>query len=229
MVRYRASHVLLQGESGVADEYDAKWTPAAVLVGSSARIASPVTYGFEQIETLVSRSSRDLDISGLPKSQAHKSSLEPQLIVGTPESLMKLGQPVPDFSLQDVDGNLVGPKDLQGRDTLLLFWDPRCPFCRGMEEDIRIWEQNPPKRAPRLVFISSGNLEDIKADSGRFKARFLWDSEFKVALQFGTNLTPSAVLIDSDGRIASGTEGGRPNVLTLAGIHPAPVPAAAGV
>ena len=229
MARYRASHVLLQGVSGIADEYDAKWTPAAVLVGPSARIASQVTYGFEQIEALVSRSSRDLDVSGLPKTQAKGASPEPQIIVGTPQSLMKLGQRVPDFSLQDVDGNPVGSNDLRGRDTLLIFWDPKCPFCRAMEEDIRIWEQNPPKRAPQLVFISSGDLEDIKADSTRFKARFLCDSEFAVALQFGTNLTPSAVLIDRDGRIASGTEGGRPNILTLAGINPAAVPAAAGV
>src|SRR5262249_10195582 len=97
MARYRASHILLQGISGIADDYDAKWTPAAVLVGPSARIASQVTYGFEQIEALVSRSSRNLDVYGLPKTQAKGASLEPQIIVGTPQSLMKLGQMVPDF------------------------------------------------------------------------------------------------------------------------------------
>src|SRR5262249_47097639 len=136
---------------------------------------------------------------------------------------------VPDFLLQDAEGNVVRSKDLLGRDTLLLFWDPRCPHCRSMEQDIRMWELNPPSRAPRLVFISSGDLEDVKADSARFKAKFLCDAEFTVGQLFGTNLTPSAVLIDSDGRIASGTEGGRPNVLALAGIRPAAMPAASGI
>src|SRR5262249_23183953 len=229
VARYRARHLLLQGEFGLADEYDAKWTPAAVLIAPSGRIASQVSYGYEQIAALVTRSSRDVEAPVLAKSQTNGNGHEPKITVGTQQSLMNIGQPVPSFSLQDVDGNVVGPKDLEGRDTLLLFWDPKCPFCRAMEEDIRMWEQNPPRRAPRLVFISSGDLEDVKADSARFEARFLYDSELSVGLLFGTNLTPSAVLIDGDGRIASGTEGGRPNILALAGIRPAPVPAAAAV
>jgi peroxiredoxin len=219
MARFRAKHLLLQAEFGLAEEYEAKWTPAAVLIGPNGRIASHVSYGYEQIDALVTRSSRDLDAPALAKGQTNGNGHEPQIIVGTPQSLMNIGRPVPDFSLQDVDGNVVSPKDLLGRDTLLLFWDPKCPFCRAMEGDIRMWEQNPPRRAPRLVFISSGDLEDVKADSARFKARFLCDSEFTVGQRFGTNLTPSAVLIDSDGRIASGTQGGRPNILTLAGVR----------
>jgi hypothetical protein len=37
------------------------------------------------------------------------------------------------------------------------------------------------------------------------------------------------VLIDHDGRIASGTEAGRQNILALAGMRPAAVAAASGV
>src|SRR5262249_26870683 len=47
MLEYGASHQLLQGESGVDAEYEAKWTPAAVLVGRNGRIASEMTYGDE--------------------------------------------------------------------------------------------------------------------------------------------------------------------------------------
>src|SRR5262249_47694143 len=61
MARYRAKHLLLQAEFGVAEEYNAKWTPAAVLIRSSGRIASQVSYGYEQIDALVTRSSRDLE------------------------------------------------------------------------------------------------------------------------------------------------------------------------
>src|SRR5262249_14269859 len=229
MARYSASHLLLQAGFDVAEEYEAKWTPAAVLIGPNGRMASRVSFGYEQIDELVTRSSHGLEAPALARSQTNESGNEPQIIVGTPQSLVNVGQPVRDFSLQDVDGNLVSSKDLLGRDTLLLFWDPGCPFCRSMEEDIRLWEQNPPRRAPRLVFISSGDLEEVKPYSARFKARTLYDPEFKVGLLFGTNLTPSAVLIDSNGRIVSGTEGGRPNILALGGIRPAAVAAASGI
>jgi thiol-disulfide isomerase/thioredoxin len=243
MAGYGASIVLLQEASGVAAEYDARWTPAAVLIGPNGRIAAAITYGHEAIQELVSRiiSTPDLRsdaraiaaaVGGTPvanggngnwtkaataasASQHSDANLQFSTIIG-------LRNPAPGFSLQDVNGSLVGNDDLLGLDTLLLFWDPKCPFCRAMSEDIAHWEASPPKRAPRLVFVSSGNADDVRAESIRFKSLFLHDPELKVGALFGTHATPSAVLIDSEGMIASAAEAGRINVLALAG---APRPA----
>jgi len=238
MAGYGANHVLLQEGSGVAAEYDARWTPAAVLINPNGRIAVGITYGHEAIQKLVTRitSSPDLRsdaqamaaaVGGTPVANGSNGNwTKPAALASTsrhsdvnlqPPTITVLRYRAPGFSLRDLDGSVVGNEDLLGLETLLLFWDPKCPFCREMSEDIQQWEANPPKRAPRLVFVSSGNADDVRAESIRFKSLFLHDPELKVGLLFGTGATPSAVLIDSEGMIASATEAGRINVLALAG------------
>jgi peroxiredoxin len=240
MSEYGASHLLLQGESGVAAEYEAKWTPAGVIVDRNGRIASELTYGEEAIERLVTLAVRTSDanvavLSGV-NGNGHKPEPEinieaPQLLVNLakPDSLVNLGKPAPRFSIPDLEGNAVSSKELLGSDTLLLFWDPKCPFCQAISNDIRRWEENPPKGAPRLVFVSSGDAEDVRAESMRFKSQFLYDSEFDTGPLFGTNLTPSAVLIDKTGRIASAPEKGRANILALTGVRKSAVPAGVNI
>jgi len=224
MAKYEVRHVLLQGEAQVADEYQAQWTPAAVLVRGDARIASSIAYGDEAIRALVARTVTPADAGRkrvLPiKGNGHKSPV----IIGREDALRDLGKQAHGFSLSDLNGNLVSDKDILGQDTLLLFWDPKCSFCQAMSEDLVKWEANPPARAPRLVFISSGEEEAVRAESSRFDSRFLYDPEIEVSLMFGTNLTPSAVLIDADGRIASPPTAGKFEILSLAGVRKSTVP-----
>jgi len=224
LMRYEAKHMLLQGESEIASEYEAKWTPAAVLVRQDGKIATPLSYGYEDIRAMVDRAvapaadtptKRRLEVKG----NGHK----PSITIGTPHALDDVGKLAPVFSLPDVAGDVVTSDKLWGRDTLLLFWDPKCPYCKAMVEDLERWEQEPPSKAPRLVFVSSGDLEASKAESGRFQSLFLIDPELETGLLFGTHLTPSAVLIDSDGRLASGPTPGRANIMALAGVRKASV------
>ena len=249
MAGYGASHVLLQEGSGVAAEYDARWTPAAVLVSPNGRIADGITYGHEAIQKLVTRITGSPDLrsdaralaaagGGTPVANGSNGKGTKPATVGSasrhsdvklqPSTITVLRYPAPRFSLGDVNGSVFGNEDLLGLDTLLLFWDPKCQFCRDMSEDILEWEANPPRRAPRLVFVSSGDADDVRAEGIRFKSLVLHDPEHKVGLLFGTGGTPTAVLIDSEGMIASATEAGRINVLALAGVPRPAVKVASG-
>jgi hypothetical protein len=210
---------LLQAESGVAEEYEAKWTPAAVLVNPDGRIASRVVYGDEAIRALVSRAVAPADLNRRRRLPVKGNGHRPPIIIGTAHELDDLGARAPKFSLPDAYGNLVDSENLLDRDTLLLFWDPKCPFCRAMSDDIGKFEDAPPRGAPQLVFIASGDVEDVRGHSRRFKSRFLHDTDLGVGLLFGTNLTPSAVLVDSKGRIASPPTAGRLEILALAGVR----------
>jgi thiol-disulfide isomerase/thioredoxin/uncharacterized membrane protein YphA (DoxX/SURF4 family) len=220
LMKYELAGLYLQGESGVAEEYQAKWSPAAVLIRPDGRIASQITYGDEAIRAIVSRAiapaanaprKRILEVKG----NGHK----PRLTIGTPHAMDDLGKVAPSFSLRDGVGDTIRSDDLLNRDTLLLFWDPKCPFCQGMYEDVRKWEENPPPKAPQLVFICTGSAEDFQVESSRFRSLFLHDPELEIGLLFGTNRTPSVVLIDKEGRIASPPTAGPENVLALAGVR----------
>ena len=220
IARYGARHLLLHGEHSVSEDYQTKWTPAAVLVSRGGRIASQVAYGDEAIRALVNHVVTGADIAAVKGSNGHHAH-------GVSEkSLYKIGEPAPAFSLPDLRGAIVHSQDLLNRDTLLLFWDPGCPFCQALSEDIKRFEEAPPKGAPQLAIITTGSAEAVKIKTKDFKSLVLHDPQFTVGPIFGSNSTPSAVLIDDEGKVASSLAEGGPNVLTLAGVRKSELPIA---
>jgi thiol-disulfide isomerase/thioredoxin len=220
IAKYGASHLLLQGEADVGEAYQAKWTPAAVLISPAGKIASQVSYGDESIRALVAHTVTTLEVSA-SNGNGHR----PRITVGN--SLFKVGEPAPRFSLPDLNGAAVYVEDLLGRDTLLLFWDPGCPYCQAMTEDLKRWEERSRPGVPRLVIVASGDVAAIKTKGQEFSSLVLSDPEFDLGPLFGTNSTPSAVLIDGEGRIASSLAKGEKNILALAGVRKVSLPIAA--
>lgn len=224
LARYEAAHLLLQGESSIADEYQAKWTPAAVLINGRGRIASPVTSGDAAIRALVTHA---IATSESPASaQPENAAPRPQIKLGG--SLFKIGEPAPRFALPDLQNREVDLNDLLGQETLLLFWNPGCGYCKAMADDLRRWEARANSHATRLVFIASGAVAEVRKESERFLSLFLHDADFEIAPLFGANGTPSAVLLDAEGRIASSRAVGEPNILALLGIRKIALPIAQG-
>jgi hypothetical protein len=80
--------------------------------------------------------------------------------------------------------------------------------------DVKAWERNPPKDAPELLIISAGSPEDIRKQD--FRSRVLLDPYFGASQVFNSGGTPSAVLIDEKGRVASEVGVGAQDVLAMA-------------
>lgn len=207
--------VLLQAGSEVADAYAAQWTPATVLIGPTGRVASSVGYGDVAISALVAHAAASHGAPFLPftNGRARRGSLP---IVG--DGPRRLGQLAPSVALPDLEGRAVDLRDYRGRDTLVVFWNPDCPHCQQLVEDLRRWEAEPPRGAPRLLVVSSGSVEANRALG--FRSSVVLDESLKVANAFGASGTPSAVLVDADGRISSTVGIGRRDVLALAGVVP---------
>ena len=222
LAKYEAAHLLLQGESLIADEYQAKWTPAAVLIDGRGRIASPVTSGDEAIRALVTHA---IATSESP-AFAQPGTPRPQIKLGS--SLFSVGEPAPRFALPDLQNREIDLNDLLGQETLLLFWNPGCGYCKTMADDLIRWEAKPNSRTTRLVFISSGEAAAVQSESERFYSLFLHDAAFEIAPMFGAKGTPSAVLLEADGRITSSLAVGEPNILALLGIRKIALPIAKG-
>ncbi|MGZ4383993.1 MAG: TlpA family protein disulfide reductase [Gaiellaceae bacterium] len=120
---------------------------------------------------------------------------------------------MPDLELAALDGGPLALGELRGRDTLLLFWNPDCGFCRSMHEEILRWEQSSNGDGHRLVVVSSDDEERTRADG--FRSLVLLDQGFAAGEAFGAGGTPMAVLLGADGRIASALAGGAEAVMAL--------------
>jgi hypothetical protein len=192
--------LLLVGESDIAEEYQSKWTPAAVLISRFGRIASQNAYGAEDIGALVTRitsAAEDYSNSNVAATNGRP------IMIPLGNSNLSVGDPAPPFSVSDLQGNVIRNEDLLGSDTLLLFWDPGCPFCQEMKDDLGRFEQNPPERAPRLLFLVSGEEEKVKSAGEGYKSLFVHDRELKVGLMLGTRATSVNVLALAGVRKAS--------------------------
>jgi peroxiredoxin len=204
----RSTVVLDQGfQTGTA--FGARGTPSAVLVDAAGNIASGLAVGAPGV----------LDMAygrALPSLQASPATAANGAAQPLAPMMPQIGQKAPEFALPDLDGQTIDLKDLRGEATLLLFWGPGCGVCRRMLPDLLAWEANPPPGAPRLVAISSGTVE-ANREMG-LRSPVLLDTGFSTGRKYGARGTPSAVLIDAKGHVASKVAVGIRDSLALAGV-----------
>jgi peroxiredoxin len=202
--------LLLQTDGEVAALYGATGTPSAVLIRIDGSIGSRVVSGPDAIKNLVSVAA---GVGAKTNGNGHGKLLP---IAMPSYAGLPIGDKAPAVSLPDVYGRMISFSDFKGRRTLVLFWNPGCSFCQRMLPDLKGWETNRPRNAPDLLVVSTGTREANK-EMG-LRSPVLLDPASGVARQFRGGATPSAVLIDDEGRIASELAVGLPNVLALAGI-----------
>ena len=196
------SLMLLQREGEIAAQYQVAGTPSAVLVGSDGRIRSPLAGGATAIRTLVSHASQPLGVLAERLLRRAPIQLDAGQAAHNPRPMAPAaGMTAPTFQLPDLTGKRVDLTQFRGKPTLFLFWNPNCGFCRRMLSDLQAWEANPPANAPRLLLISTGTFEANEALG--LRAPILLEEGFSTGYAYGAKGTPSAVLIDADGRIAS--------------------------
>jgi thiol-disulfide isomerase/thioredoxin len=185
-------NVLLQSDRETANAYQSKAVPSAVVVRDGI-IDSPLAVGPDAIRSLVS-------VASLPPP-------------------VKKGGLVPSLRLPDLTGSTFDLSERGNRRTLLLFWNPSCGYCQQMLQDVKNWERDSASDGLELLVVSSGSLEAALAQG--FQSRVLLDPGFGVGKVFGVSGTPSAVLVDEQGRVASEVSVGAQSVLALAGAIPA--------
>jgi thiol-disulfide isomerase/thioredoxin len=226
----------------VYNAYQCDGTPGAVLLDARGRIASAVVAGADAIAALIAGATGPAEPPGMPVMQVPArlsqagatGSAEPPAmpVMQVPERpspapagdtppapppmppAPPVGSPAPKLQLLDLAGELLSLTD-PDRDTLVMFWNPNCGFCARMLEDLRAFEQAPPAGAPRLLLISTGSVADNEAMG--LTAPIALDQRFGAGLAFGATGTPSGILVNGRGEIASELAVGAPAVMALAG------------
>jgi peroxiredoxin len=214
-------NVLLQKDWEVSESYEVRGTPSAVLIAPDGKVASPVTGGAEGIRALLAHAVGER--AQLPM-QPHQPQAQGQpcpncgkvhAAAPTVPAAQKVGEEAPEVKLPDLGGHTVGLADFRGEQALVLFWNPGCGFCQQMLPDLKEWESEAPEDAPRLVVVSAGS-EEANREMG-LASPVLLDQQFAVGRAFGASGTPSAVLVDAEGKVASEVAVGAQAVLELAG------------
>lgn len=191
------TNVLLQAEREVATAYVYEGTPGAVLIGVDGLIHSPIASGQLAIQALV----RDF------------LGREPG-IYETPVQDLEIGDPLPGFDLETLGGHHLTPDALRGRMSLVVFWDPHCGFCQQLLPDLRQREHELLDAGVQLVVVSAGTAEET-AILG-FHSVVAIDPHSRVSRALGGFGTPTALLVDADGRAASAIAAGADEVMAAA-------------
>jgi thioredoxin-related protein/uncharacterized membrane protein YphA (DoxX/SURF4 family) len=215
---YELKNVLIQQGREIAEKYQAQATPSAVLIHPDGSIGSHLAVGSQAIAELVSSVTGEAMPRALPlaagnghhQSEHHRHTAS----VG-----LEVGEPAPPFRLPSLGGDVIEHVELRGRETLVLFWNPNCGFCNKMLPDLKAWESSRLEPVPELLVISTGTDEANRAMG--LKSTVVLDQEFSVGRSFGVGGTPSAVIVDAQGRIASAVAVGAAAVFALAASEPA--------
>jgi thiol-disulfide isomerase/thioredoxin len=214
-------NVVLQKDWEVSESYEVRGTPSAVLISPDGKIASPVAGGAEGIRGLLSYAVGEG--AQLPM-QPHQPQAQGQpcpncgkvhAAAPTVPAAQKVGEDAPEVKLPNLEGNTVELADFRGEKTLVLFWNPGCGFCQQMLPDLKEWEATSPEDAPKLLVVSAGS-EEANRQMG-LASPVLLDQNFATGRAFGASGTPSAVLVDSESKVASEVAVGAPAVWELAG------------
>lgn len=199
---HQLQHLGVQQDREVFEAFQSFMTPGAVLIRIDGTIGSEIVLGPDAVRNLVSRSASTVNPSNAPKNGNINATHT------------MAGSLAPALSLPNLDGASVDIASPDGVNTLVIFWNPACGFCARMLNDLKSWEAAPQGGAPRLIVVSTGSVDANTAL--RLKSTVVLDQHFVAGRAFGASGTPSAVLIDGQGRIASGVVTGASAVLDLA-------------
>jgi peroxiredoxin len=118
----------------------------------------------------------------------------------------KLGSPVADFKLSEVNGRQVDFMDLKGDLTVVTFIATQCPVSNSYNDRMKAVYSDYISKGVKFIFVNSNNTEPAAevashAAKNGFPFAVYKDPQNVVADRFGAQVTPEAFLIDSTGVI----------------------------
>lgn len=118
---------------------------------------------------------------------------------------LPVGAPAPELDLQSLHGVRVSLADLRsaGRAVLLVFSDPDCGACATLLPHLAAWQREDPQQLAVALISSGGREQNAAYVEGHGIQEVLLQADREAAFAYRARVTPSAVLVSTDGRIAS--------------------------
>ena len=111
------------------------------------------------------------------------------------------GKPIPEFSLNNLQGTAVRPVDFQGRPVVINFWATWCGPCR---EEMPLFERMSRALQGKVVFLAVNDNEDLEtvrlfAQTNGFSFPILLDPGGTITSRFYVQSYPTTFFIDAEG------------------------------
>lgn len=190
--------ILLQKKREVADLFYAPWTPTAILVNAEGNVASAPAFGDTKVRELIERIKKENEIKFVANGHGQH-----------------IGEAFPEFSLDDLKGEKLSAEAIRGKKTLVTYWSTTCGYCGQMLDELREWDKTKGADEPNLLLLSRGTAEENRELD--LQSPVVLDDERVVARKLGMEGTPSAVLVDEEGKIASQVAVGAERIWSLIG------------
>ncbi|MFV0388845.1 MAG: MauE/DoxX family redox-associated membrane protein [Pyrinomonadaceae bacterium] len=192
----------IQKDNVVSEMLDAKWTPTALLVGPDGRVLTHPAAGDAAIANLIEKISNTMSIDGFFYFRNGDDDL--------------IGEDVPAFEAEDLNGNTIKSEDLKDSETLVAYWSTTCPHCVNLLSKLRNWDEQRIDGQPNLLVLSSGD-EEPNRDMG-FVSPVIVDNDHELAKSLKLTGTPSGILIGRNGKVISEIGVGASNIWALLGV-----------
>ena len=112
-------------------------------------------------------------------------------------------QAAKEFTLQDLNGEMVSLSDFKGTPVLLNFWATWCPHC---VQEMPVLQQISDKYSEELVVIALNGGDPIEtirafAESNNYRLVFLADTENSISGEYQVKGFHTSFFIDAEGKI----------------------------
>lgn len=115
------------------------------------------------------------------------------LLAATAQAAPSVGQPAPDFTLQDTGGKAVRLSDYRGKYVVLEWTNPGCPYVRKHYDSGNMAATQQDAAAKGVVWLSINSTEKDSGDYLQPAKLVAWQKERKVQ--------PTATLMDEEGTV----------------------------
>ena len=116
----------------------------------------------------------------------------------------RVGEPAPNFKLENLDGQFISLSDLQGKPVLLNFWATWCPPCRAEMPYLQQIYEEWSGKGPVVLAINIGESHSKARNflqTHNLSLPVLLDTKENVARKYNITGIPATFFIDSDGTI----------------------------
>jgi thiol-disulfide isomerase/thioredoxin/uncharacterized membrane protein YphA (DoxX/SURF4 family) len=213
LVAKGVTNIGLQEVREVFMAYQAGGTPTLVLVDPDGVIRAPYATGRDRIRDLVSQTVSANSSAEPPPPPKLDPGDDP--VIGLMHKAVgpEVGADSSRLPLPTLDGGFLGLDDIQGQRTTIVFWNVTCAFCQGMLADLKEVAAEAGDKMSRVLIVSQGDVEANREQ--QLGARMVIDDGFTLGRAFGANGTPSAIVLDEEGKVASPLAVGAEAVLDL--------------